>query len=229
MNTGDGRDGIGPVRPGGDRGGRGGSLSRAAGFSLIELLMVVVIIGLLGSVAAPTFRGYMQTQRLHAACRDLVTNLRFARLRAVSEQNPWVVMFLIHQRQYLLFADDGGGRGVVTNPQFVEENRGNLRPDPGEKTIGPINLTGGVMFGLVTAADLPNGITTTTPVSFGGSPPRIVFYPNGSARETGVIMLHLVERVQTNDPAGQRVIILYKPTGASRAFTYNPGGDPTWK
>ncbi len=208
---------------------RSGRLSRGQGFSLIELLMVVVVIGLIGTVATPTFRGYMQTQRLHAASRDLVTNLRLARLRSVSERNPWVIMFLIGRRQYLMFADNGGGGGLATSAQFIEENRGNLRPDPGETIIGPISLTGGVMFGLVTANDLPNGLTTTTPVSFAGSPPTLVFYPNGSARETGIIMLHLAERVQANDPTGQRAVILYKPTGSARSFTYNSGGNPTWK
>jgi type II secretory pathway pseudopilin PulG len=191
--------------------------------------MVVVIIGLIGTVATPTFRGYMQTQRLHAASRDLVTNLRLARLRAVNERNPWVVMFLINRRQYLMFADSGGGDGLATNPQFIEDNRGNLRPDPGEKILGPFDLSNGVMFGLVTAQNLPNGLSTTTPVSFGGSPPIIVFYTNGSARETGIIMLQLAERVQANDPTGQRAVILYKPTGAARSFTYDPGGNPPWK
>ena len=57
----------------------------------------------------------------------------------------------------------------------------------------------------------------------------MVFYPNGSARETGVIMVHLVERVESLDPTGQRAIVLYKPTGAARALAYNPSGSPRWK
>jgi len=213
--------------PGRCRGHR--RLGRKEGFSLIELLSVVVVIGLLGTVAAPTFRGYMMNQKLHAATRELITNLRFARLRAVNERNPWVVMFLVNSRSYILFADDGGGGGLATSPQFIEDNRQNLQPDPGERVFGPHELTGGVAFGIVTADNLPNGVTTTTPVSFGGSPPKIVFYPNGSARETGVIMLQLSERIRSNDPTGQRAVILYKPTGAARSFTWNAGGNPIWK
>lgn len=205
------------------------SRSPVAGFSLIELLSVIVIVGILGSVTVPSLRGYLQSQKVGAAARDLISNLRFARLRAVNEKNPWVVLFQIGQRQYIVFSDDGGGGGLATSPNFEEEHRGNLRPDPGERIYGPFNLKGGVMFGMVTAADLPNGITTSVPVSFGGSPPRVVFYPNGSARETGVIMVHLVERVESLDPTGQRAIVLYKPTGAARALTYNPSGSPRWK
>lgn len=207
----------------------GSNARPAAGFTLVELLMVVVVIGIIAGVSAPTFRGYMQDQKLSAASRDLISNLRFARLRAVNEGNPWVVLFLRGQRAYIVFADDGGGGGVIAHPAFIEDNRGNLRPDPNERSYGPFALTAGVTYGLVTSANLPNGITISNAISFGGSPPRIVFYPNGSARETGVVMIQLIERLRENNARGQRAIILYKPTGAARSFKYNPAGNPSWK
>ena len=200
-------------------------MAAAAGFTLIELLMVVVIIGILGSVTVPTFRGFMQEQKLNAAARDLVTNLRFARMRAVTERNQWVVMFGRAQRRYIVFSDDGGGGGLSTSPDFVEQNRNNLRPDPGERAYGPFYLTDGVTYGMVVSSGLPNGVTVSSPISFAGSPPIIVFYPNGSARETGAVMLQLSERITTNDPTGQRAVLLYKPTGAAR-IRHGDDGDP---
>ena len=199
------------------------------GFTLIELLMVVVIIGIISGAAVPNFRGYMLNQKLNSGARELVSNMRYARFRAVSERNQWVVMFLVGGNQYIVFADDGGGMGLATSGAFVEENRGNLRPDPGERTLGPFSLPGNVVYGAVTSQNLPNGITTATAVSFGGAPPRCVFYPDGSARETGVVMLQIQERILSGDPTGQRAIVLYRPTGFARVFQYNPGGNPPWK
>ncbi len=203
--------------------------ARTGGFTLVELMVSVVIVGIISSVAAPTFRGYMQIQKLSTGARDLVTTLRFARLKAVNERNQWVVMFQVANNQYIVFSDDGGGGGLATSPDYVEDNRANLRPDPGERVLPVRELPGGVQFGYVTAEGLPNGITTTTAVSFGGSPPLIVFYPNGSARETGVIMLHLSAMITEQDPTGSRAVVIYKPTGAARALKYNPAGNPQWK
>jgi len=202
---------------------------RAGGFTLVELMVSVVIVGIITSVAAPTFRGYMQIQKLTTGARDLVTTLRFARLKAVSERNQWVVMFQVANNQYIVFSDDGGGSGLATSPDYIEDNRANLSPDPGERVLPVRELPGNVQFGFVTAAGLPNGITTTGAISFGGSPPLIVFYPNGSARETGVIMMHLTDKILEMDPVGQLAIVIYKPTGSTRTLKYNPAGDPQWK
>ena len=202
---------------------------RAGGFTLVELMVVVVIIGILSGVSAPTFAGYMKTVKLKSAARDLVTSMRYARLKAVSERNQWVILFQLAQRQYIIFSDDGGGSGLASDPNFIEANRGNLRPDPGERVLPVRELPGGVQFGYVVTEGLPNNITTSRAVSFGGSPPRIVFYPNGSARETGVIMLHMSDRITDLDPTDQRAVVLYKPTGSARALKYNPAGNPYWK
>ena len=204
-------------------------LGEGRGFTLIELLMVVVVIGLITGLSVPSFRGFMEIQKLNAASRELVTNLRFARLKAVNERNQWVVLFSLPRRSYWLFADDGGGGGIATDPAYIEENRSNLQPDPNERVYGPYTLPGGVVFGMVTAANLPNDLTTTQPVSFAGAPPRIVFYPDGSARETGVIMLQTRERLLAGDASEQRAVILYRPTGFARAFEFNPAGNPSWK
>ena len=51
----------------------------ARGFTMIELIVVVSIIAILGSIAAPSFIATLATQRLRNASFDLVSDLLLAR------------------------------------------------------------------------------------------------------------------------------------------------------
>lgn len=53
------------------------------GFSLIELMIVVIITAILVSLAAPSFRGLIENQRIRAASGDLYMSLALARSEAI--------------------------------------------------------------------------------------------------------------------------------------------------
>lgn len=54
------------------------------GFSLVELLVVVTILGILGAFAAPAMSRFMQTQKVRSLAYDLFADLAFARSEAIS-------------------------------------------------------------------------------------------------------------------------------------------------
>ncbi|WP_439107208.1 GspH/FimT family pseudopilin [Congregibacter sp.] len=58
-------------------------LKLAKGFTLVELMIVIVIIAILLTVAAPSFRNFVAQQRLRSASMDLRMALTMARSEAV--------------------------------------------------------------------------------------------------------------------------------------------------
>lgn len=56
---------------------------RRAGFTLLELLVTITIVGILSSIALPSFRSLILNQRIKTASFDLVASLTTARSEAI--------------------------------------------------------------------------------------------------------------------------------------------------
>lgn len=79
-----------------------------AGFSLLELMLVVVIISIGASVAYFSISGSKPDARLSAAARDLKSDLNLARLRAVKENRNVLIAFNNTDRSYAIYVDEDG-------------------------------------------------------------------------------------------------------------------------
>jgi type IV fimbrial biogenesis protein FimT len=58
---------------------------RAAGFTLVELIIALVIVGILASLAAPSFKDVMMNQRVKSASFDIIAALTLARSEAIKQ------------------------------------------------------------------------------------------------------------------------------------------------
>ena len=76
------------------------------GFTLVELMIVLVIMGIVSAIAAPNFMHYMAERRLNGAARMVMSDLMAARQKAVSHNNEFKVFFNASNRQYTLLDDD---------------------------------------------------------------------------------------------------------------------------
>jgi type IV fimbrial biogenesis protein FimT len=56
---------------------------RDAGFTLIELVVTITIVGILAAIAAPAFSDFVVQQRIRNAAFELMSDLTFARSEAV--------------------------------------------------------------------------------------------------------------------------------------------------
>jgi prepilin-type N-terminal cleavage/methylation domain-containing protein len=67
---------------------------RARAFTLLEMLMVLVIIGILAGLALPAIRGSMESRVIDAASRQVLDDLSFARQKAISQRSTVAMVFV---------------------------------------------------------------------------------------------------------------------------------------
>lgn len=68
-------------------------IKRAKGFTLIELMIVVAVIGIMTMITAPNLMSGLPTYRIKAAVRDCTSQLRNARSIAIKDKRDVTVSF----------------------------------------------------------------------------------------------------------------------------------------
>ena len=92
-----------------------------SGFTLIELMIVIVIIGILAAIAAPNFMQYMAKSRLSGAARQVMSDLMNAKMMAVSQNQKVKVKFGV-DKTYKIWSD-ADRNGTVADNEGVNISR----------------------------------------------------------------------------------------------------------
>jgi len=91
------------------------------GFSLMELMIAIAIIGIMSGIAIPNIIGWLPDYRLRSATRDMVSCLQEAKLRAVKENARAVVIFNPFTESYTAFIDNvpAGGNWALDGAETI--------------------------------------------------------------------------------------------------------------
>jgi type IV fimbrial biogenesis protein FimT len=77
------------------------------GFTMIELMTVIVIVGILAVLAIPAFGEQLARRRLEGAATDLSTDLQFARTQAVGRRGTTQLITESGGTQYRVITAEG--------------------------------------------------------------------------------------------------------------------------
>ncbi|MEW6188015.1 MAG: GspH/FimT family protein [Thermodesulfobacteriota bacterium] len=154
----------------------------SSGYSLVEVIIVIAIIGIMCTAAVPGVNSMMRSYRLKSAAQDLSSTLQRARMAAMAQNANSVLIFDVAGQTLTVFSDNGAG-GATANDGAQSG---------GEPTVTSLNIRneysqeitmGTPTFGLTNFFNSQGVLNTGGSIQIqnsGGSSKQVVISPSGA-------------------------------------------------
>jgi type II secretion system protein H len=100
--------------------GKDRSCCSSTGFTLLELILVMVIISTVLAMAAPSLRGFFSSRKIHDAASNILTLIRYARAQAITEGRTYRLNF-DHEKGVYWLTSNAHGAFTILNCEFGRE------------------------------------------------------------------------------------------------------------
>ncbi len=141
---------------------------RRRGFTLVELMITIAVIGILGLVVTPGILTYIPQYRVNRAAKALATEMNLTRMRAIAKNRIYYVVFAAGSDQTVkVYEESTNDTSWSTSDTLVKTialatEFPNVRLDYNSVTgLGGTSLTSAVTFPNDRAVFLPNGLLST--------------------------------------------------------------------
>lgn len=186
---------------------RGTESLRERGYTLIEALVVVAIIGMISVIAVPNFIQFQRAGKVKSSLRNLTSDLRAARQRAVTLQNRAMISFGTGTTDGVSYTIYTGTRQADGTYAWTE-----FRPTP--QSVATKQLEKTVYFN---STDFIDSQPATPDGKF-----DVIFRENGEVFYTGAETPGFRNIVIQGDPrtAKYRYRITFSPSGQLKALAF---------
>lgn len=189
------------------RSGARGVRASLAGFTLIEMLIVMAVLGLVVAFAAPKID--ITKFRVESSMQGVGMTMLAAERQAITQQHDVILLFDVANNTIRIH-DDANNNGVA---------------DVGERVRG-VSLGDGIVFGRATATPRPMGGGPVTFTKAIGGVPALVFHRDGSASESGGFYLTSIRAATSGvHLEDTRSIEIERATGRASWYKY---GNSVW-